>query len=102
MSEPEMAFFDLIRNMDLAEGFVKYFIGDAKEHCLEEMELFGKFVDKELLPRLDLVLQRPFQRITYSHAVELLRLSGEKFVFPIEYGLNLQSEHERWLTEKHF
>src|SRR5438094_3144753 len=102
MIEPEMAFCDLTGNMDLAEGFVKYLIADAKEHCLEEMELFGKFVDKELLPRLDLVLQRPFQRITYSHAVELLRLSGEKFEFPIDYGSNLQSEHERWLTEKHF
>src|SRR5881398_2247643 len=102
MIEPEMAFCDLTGNMDLAEGFVKYLIADAKEHCLEEMEVFGKFVDKELLPRLDLVLQRPFQRITYSHAVELLRLSGEKFEFPIDYGLNLQSEHERWLTEKHF
>ena len=66
------------------------------------MELFGKFVDKELLARLDFVLERPFQRITYSNAVELLKKSGEKFEFPIDYGLNLQSEHERWLTEKHF
>jgi len=102
MIEPEMAFCDLTGNMDLAEEFVKYLIADAKEHCLEEMELFGKFVDKELLPRLDFVLHRPFQRITYSHAVELLKKSGEKFEFPIDYGLNLQSEHERWLTEKHF
>src|SRR5436190_711772 len=102
MVEPEMAFCDLAGNMDLAEEFVKYLIADAKQHCPEEMELFGKFVDKELLSRLDFVLERPFQRITYNNAVELLRKSGEKFEFPIDYGLNLQSEHERWLTEKYF
>jgi len=102
MIEPEMAFCDLAGNMDLAEEFVKYLIADAKKHCPEEMELFGKFVDQELLSRLDFVLERPFQRITYNNAIELLRKSGEKFEFPIDYGLNLQSEHERWLTEKHF
>lgn len=102
MIEPEMAFCDLTGNMDLAEEFVKYLLAYAKRHCPEEMELFCKFVDKELLPRLDFVLERPFQRITYSNAVELLKKSGEKFEFPIDYGLNLQSEHERWLTEKHF
>src|SRR6478672_7722242 len=102
MIEPEMAFCDLKGNMDLAEEFVKYLIGDAREQCPDEMELFGKFVDKELLARLDFVINRPFQRITYAEAVELLKKSGEKFEFPIDYGLNLQSEHERWLTEKHF
>ena len=59
-------------------------------------------MDKELLARLDFVIERPFQRITYTEAVELLKKSGEKFEFPIDYGSNLQSEHERWLTEKHF
>src|SRR6266478_1437923 len=102
MIEPEMAFCDLNGDMDLAEEFVKYLIADAKEHCPEEMELFGKFVDKELLARLGFVLERRFQRITYGNAVELLKKSGEKFEFPIDYGLDLQSEHERWLTEKHF
>jgi asparaginyl-tRNA synthetase len=102
MIEPEMAFCDLNGNMDLAEEFVKYLIADARKHCPDEMELFAKFVDKELLARLDFVAERPFQRITYSDAVDLLRKSGEKFEFPIDYGLNLQSEHERWLTEKHF
>jgi asparaginyl-tRNA synthetase len=102
MIEPEMAFCDLKGNMDLAEEFVKYLIADACEHCTEEMELFIKFVDKELLPRLSFVLERPFQRITYAEAVDLLKKSGEKFEFPIDHGLNLQSEHERWLTEKHF
>jgi asparaginyl-tRNA synthetase len=102
MIEPEMAFCDLQGDMDLAEELVKYLIRDVREHCAEDMELFAKFVDKELLPRLDFVLDRPFQRVTYTEAVELLSRSGEKFEFPISYGLNLQSEHERWLTEKHF
>src|SRR5437016_1611901 len=102
MIEPEMAFCDLNGNMDLAEEFVKYLIADARKDCPDEMELFAKFVDKELLARLDFVVERPFQRITYSDAVDLLRKSGEKFEFPIDYGLNLQSEHEHWLTEKHF
>jgi asparaginyl-tRNA synthetase len=102
MIEPEMAFCDLIGNMDLAEELVKYLIGDARKQCPEELELFAKFVDKELLARLDFVIERPFQRITYTEAVELLKKSGEKFEFPIDYGSNLQSEHERWLTEKHF
>ena len=102
MIEPEMAFCDLNGNMDLAEEIVKHLILDVRKHCPEEMELFAKFVDKELLARLDFVVDRPFQRIPYSNAVELLKKSGEKFEFPIDYGLNLQSEHERWLTEKHF
>jgi asparaginyl-tRNA synthetase len=102
MIEPEMAFCDLNGNMDLAEELVKYLIADVRRHCPEEMELFAKFVDKELLERLDFVVDRPFQRIAYIDAVDLLGKSGEKFEFPIDYGLNLQSEHERWLTEKHF
>jgi asparaginyl-tRNA synthetase len=102
MIEPEMAFTDLRGNMDVAEEIVKYLVRDVRSHCAEDLELFAKFVDKELLPRLDFVLERPFQRISYTEAVELLRKSGEQFEFPVEYGLNLQSEHERWLTEKHF
>ena len=102
MIEPEMAFCDLNGNMDLAEELVKYLIADVRKHCSDEMELFAKFVDKELLERLDFVVDRPFQRIMYSDAVDLLKKSGEKFEFPIDYGLNLQSEHERWLTEKRF
>jgi asparaginyl-tRNA synthetase len=102
MIEPEMAFCDLNCDMDLAEEMVKYLIRDIRANCPDELELFGKFVDKELLPRLDFVLERPFQRISYTEAVELLLKSGVKFEFPVEYGANLQSEHERWLTEKHF
>src|SRR5437773_3013736 len=102
MIEPEMAFCDLNGDMDLAEEFVKYLIADAKHHCPDEMELFAKFVDQGLLARLDFVFERPFQRIAYADAVDLLKKSAETFEFPIDYGLNLQSEHERWLTEKHF
>jgi len=102
MVEPEMAFCDLNGNMDLAEELVKYLVRDIRESCAEELGLFVKFVDKELLARLDFVVERPFQRINYSETIELLSKSGEKFEFPVEYGLNLQSEHERWLTEKHF
>jgi asparaginyl-tRNA synthetase len=102
MIEPEMAFCDLNGNMNLAEEMVKYLIADVRKNCPDEMELFAKFVDKELLARLDFVMERPFQRIPYSEAVDLLKKSGEKFEFPVDYGLNLQSEHERWLTEKHF
>src|SRR5882724_2154378 len=102
MIEPEMAFCDLNGNMDLAEELVKYLIADARKQCPEELELFARFVDKELLLRLDFVVDRPFQRIAYADAVDLLKKSAETFEFPIDYGLNLQSEHERWLTEKHF
>ena len=102
MIEPEMAFCDLNGNMDLAEEIVKYLVRDIRENCVEDLELFAKFVDKELISRLDFVLERKFQRIPYAEAVDLLKKSGEKFEFPVEYGLNLQSEHERWLTEKHF
>src|SRR4051812_27687627 len=102
MIEPEMAFCDLQCNMDVAEELVKYLIRDIRANCPDELELFSKFVDKELLARLDFVIERPFQRISYTEAVELLLKSGEKFEFPVAYGANLQSEHERWLTEKHF
>ena len=102
MIEPEMAFCDLAGDMDLAEEIVKYLVRDIREKCPDDLELFAKFVDKELFTRLDFVVERPFQRIAYTEAIELLSRSGEKFEFPVGYGLNLQSEHERWLTEKHF
>ena len=102
MIEPEMAFCDLNGDMDLAEEIVKYLIVDLRESCAEELGLFAKFVDKDLHTRLDFVVERKFQRVPYTEAIDLLKKSGEKFEFPVEYGLNLQSEHERWLTEKHF
>jgi asparaginyl-tRNA synthetase len=102
MIEPEMAFCDLEGDMDLAEAFIKYLIKDVLEHCAEDLQMFGKFVDKTLLERLNFVVDRPFTRISYTGAVELLQGSGAKFEYPVEYGANLQSEHERYLTEEHF
>lgn len=102
MIEPEMAFCDLAGDMDTAEAFVKYLIADALEHCSEDLDFFGKFVDKGLLERLKFVLERPFVRITYHDAVALLQASGKAFQYPVEPGANLQSEHERYLTEEHF
>ena len=102
MIEPEMAFCDLQGDMDLAELFIKAMARYALEHCAEDLALFSKFVDKGLDERLKFVVERPFVRVTYTEAVEILRKSGNHFEFPVEYGLNLQSEHERFLTEEHF
>ena len=102
MIEPEMAFCDLQDNMEIAEEFVKYLIRDVRTHCAEDLDLFAKFVDKGLIERLDFVVERPFQRVSYTEAVELLTKSGHQFEYPVEYGINLQSEHERYLTEQHF
>lgn len=102
MIEPEMAFCDLAGNMDLAEEFVKYLIRDAKEHCAADLEFFSKFVDKELMARLDFVLERPFQRCSYTEAIEILTRSGKTWEHPVSWGANLQAEHERFLTEEHF
>jgi asparaginyl-tRNA synthetase len=102
MIEPEMAFCDLQGDMDLAEEFVKTLIREARTACAEDLELFAKFVDKDLLARLDFVLEKPFQRVSYTEAVKMLRESGKAFEHPIDYGVNLQSEHERYLTETVF
>ena len=102
MIEPEMAFCNLEGNMDLAEAFVKHLIRDIREYCPEDLEFFGRFVDKELLTRLDFVLERPFVRLSYTEAVAILETCGKTFTYPVAYGTNLQSEHERYLTEEHF
>src|SRR5258706_7153985 len=102
MIEPEMAFCDLQGDMDLGEEFIKAMASHALEHCAEDLALFAKFVDKGVQERLRFVVERPFQRVPYTEAVEILKQSGKKFEFPVEYGLNLQSEHERFLTEEHF
>jgi asparaginyl-tRNA synthetase len=102
MIEPEMAFCDLAGDMDLAETFVQAMARHTLEHCGEDLALFEKFVDKEVRRRLEFVVDRPFQRVPYTEAVEILRRSGQAFEFPVEYGANLQSEHERYLTETHF
>jgi asparaginyl-tRNA synthetase len=102
MIEPEMAFCDLQGDMDLGEEFIKAMARFALEHCAEDLGLFSKFVDKGLLERLNFVVERPFVRVTYTEAVQILKKSGKQFEFPVDYGLNLQSEHERFLTEDHF
>jgi asparaginyl-tRNA synthetase len=102
MIEPEMAFCDLQGDMDLGEAFIKAMAQYALEHCAEDLALFAKFVDKGLLERLKFVVERPFVRVPYAEAVAILKQSGHNFEFPIEPGLNLQSEHERFLTEQHF
>ena len=102
MIEPEVAFCDLEGNMDLAESLVKYLVNEALTNSDGDLAIFEKFVDKGLRERLEFVASRPFERISYTDAVELLKASGKTFEFPVEYGLNLQSEHERWLTEEHF
>ena len=102
MLEPEMAFCDLGGDMDLGEAFIKAMARHTLEHCAEDLGLFAKFVDKGVMERLQFVLDRPFQRVPYTEAVAILKQSGRKFEYPVDYGLNLQSEHERFLTEDHF
>ena len=102
MVEPEMAFADLEDIMNLSEEMIKYLIQYCLDHAPEEMEFFNKFIDKGLLTRLDNVLNSDFKRITYTEAIDLLQKSGEKFQYPVEWGHDLQTEHERYLTEKVF
>ena len=102
MIEPEMAFCDLQGDMALAEEFVKHLIRDARTHCAADLEFFAKFVDQDLLTRLDFVLERPFQRCSYTEAIEILTQSGRAWEHPVAWGDNLQSEHERFLAEEHF
>ena len=102
MVEPEVAFCDLEGDMDLAEALVKFLVSEALNNSDGDLSIFEKFVDKSLRERLEFVASRPFERISYTAAVELLKNSGRTFDYPVEYGLNLQSEHERWLTEEYF
>jgi len=102
MIEPEMAFCDLQGDMDLGEEFIKSMAKYTLEHCAEDLGLFGKFVDKGVHERLRFVVERPFQRVPYAEAIEILTKSGRAFEYPVKDGLNLQSEHERYLTEVHF
>ncbi|MBC2605073.1 asparagine--tRNA ligase [Pelagicoccus albus] len=102
MVEPEMAFCDLAADMDLAEEFVKSVISQVMESCSDDLALFFNFVDKELKERLEFVISRPFKRVSYTEAVDILLASGKDFDNKVEWGVNLQSEHERYLTEEHF
>jgi asparaginyl-tRNA synthetase len=102
MIEPEMAFYDINDNMDLAEDFLKYLIRYTLEHCQDDLEFLNNMVDKGLLERLRFVLDQPFERKTYSEAVDILIKADRKFEFPVDWGLDLQAEHERYLVEQHF
>lgn len=102
MIEPEMAFATLQENMDVAEEMVKFIIRYCLENAKEEMEFFNNFVDKGLFERLNNILENKFERITYTRAVELLQNSGQKFEYKVEWGIDLQTEHERYLTEQIF
>ena len=100
MIEPEMAFCDLEGDMNLAEEFVREVISDVMEHCAPDLAFFNQRIEPELLSTLKHVVDSPFERLTYTEAVDMLKNSGETFEFPVEWGTDLQSEHERWLTEK--
>ncbi len=102
MVEPEMAFCDLRGDMDMAEAFVRELVRDALENSAEEIEFLNRFVDKGLRERLEHVKDTPFVRCSYTEAVDILLKSGRTFDFPVSWGINLQSEHERFLTEEHF
>lgn len=100
MVEPEMAFCDIRGNMDVAEEFLKYIFQYVLDNCQEDMEFFDKWVNKGIIENLKSIINSEFGRITYTEAVEKLEASGEVFEFPIRWGVDLQSEHEKYLTEK--
>ncbi|MCM1066265.1 MAG: asparagine--tRNA ligase [Muribaculaceae bacterium] len=102
MIEPEMAFYDITDNMDLAEEFVKYCISYALDNCRDDIDFLAEHFDKELVERLEFVLHNDFVRLTYTEGIEILKASGHKFEFPVDWGTDLQSEHERYLVEEHF
>lgn len=102
MIEPEMAFYDIKDNMDLAEDFIKYLVQYALDNCMDDLTFLNNMFDKELIERLKSVVSTNFVRLSYTDGVEILMNSGEKFEFPVSWGTDLQSEHERYLVEKHF
>ena len=102
MIEPEMAFYEIEDNMDLAEDFIKYLIRYALDNCQDDLEFLQSMYDKGLMERLRFVLDNSFVRLTYTEAIDILSASGHKFEFPVDWGVDLQSEHERFLVEHHF
>lgn len=102
MIEPEVAFYDINDNMDLAEEFIKYCINYALENAADDIEFLAKMYDNELIDRLKFVVSNDFVRLTYTEGIEILEKSKHKFDFPIYWGADLQSEHERYLVEEHF
>ena len=106
MIEPEVAFADIFENMDLAEDMLKYLMQYALDNCADDLQFLNEMYDKELINRLNFVLANPFERITYTEAIDILVNSEAykkgKFEYKVEWGIDLQSEHERYLVEKHF
>ena len=102
MIEPEMAFYEIEDNMDLAEEFIKYLVQYALDNCMDDLTFLNNMIDKELISRLQSVVGTEFVRLTYTEGVKILKESGAKFDYPVDWGIDLQSEHERYLVEKHF
>lgn len=102
MIEPEIPFFDLADNMNLAEEFIRYLCQSVLDHCGADLEFFNKRIDSEAISRLEGIAEQEFLRLSYTEAIEILKNSGQDFEFPVEWGHDLQSEHERYLTETHF
>ncbi len=102
MIEPEMAFYEIEENMDLAEDFLKYLIRYALDNCADDLAFLNKMYDNELIDRLKFVVENEFVRLDYTEGIDILMKSGHKFEFPVSWGLDLQSEHERYLVEQHF
>ncbi len=102
MIEPEMAFADLGDDMAMAENMIKFIIATVMEKCPDELNFFNSFVDKGLLDRLNHVVNSDFARVTYTEAIDILEKSGRRFEYPVSWGIDLQTEHERYLTEQHF
>lgn len=102
MIEPEMAFCDLTGNMDLGEALIKHLVGFTIDNCAEDIDLFARFVDRSLMKTLENIMSSDFLRLPYKEAIKILIESEESFEYPLVYGSDLQSEHERYLTEKHF
>lgn len=102
MIEPEMAFYDITDNMELAEDFIKYLVKYALDNCTEDLQFLNDMFDKELITRMEGVVNTKFERVTYTQGIDILINSGKKFEFPVKWGTDLQSEHERYLVEEYF
>ncbi len=102
MIEPEMAFYEIVDNMDLAEDFLKYLINYVLENCRDDIDFLNNMYDKELKDRLKFIIDNKFERLTYTEGIKILISSKQNFEFPVNWGVDLQAEHERYLVEKHF